>query len=156
MIFDSTGNCEVFFRYKAHLVEVNKLAIAITAGKTSKADAIETLRKALVHCMRCGDRLVLQCGRLAIDFKEQFDGGAENFPVDLIFNFNEWRKEENYKKVVRPDEDHDLMMNKRCYYMNKDFDIILLQENDGDDDSKEELKQKLSKYKSNFDTFIVQ
>ena len=156
MIFDSTGNCEVFFRYKAHLVEVNKLCIGITAGKTSKADAIETLRKALVHCMRCGDRLVLQCGRLAIDFKEQFDGGADNFPVDLIFNFNEWRKEENYKKIVRPDEDHDLMMNKKCYYINKDFDIIILQENDGDDESKEELKQKLSKYKSNFDTFIVQ
>ena len=69
---------------------------------------------------------MLQCGRLAVDFKSQFDGGAENFPVDLIFNFKEWRKEENYKKIVRPDEDHDLMNNKNCYYINKNFDLIIL------------------------------
>ncbi len=25
VIFDSTGECEVFFRYKAHMVELNKL-----------------------------------------------------------------------------------------------------------------------------------
>ena len=156
LVFDSTSNCEVFFRYKAHLIEVNKLSLGITLGKITKADAIETLRKALVHCMRCGDRLVLQCGRLAIDFKETFDGGPDNFPVDMIFNFKEWRKEENYKKVVRPDEDHDLMMNKKCYYINKDFDIIVLQENEDDEEAKAELKLKLPHLQDSFDIFNIQ
>ena len=105
--------------------------------------------------MRCGDRLVLQCGRLAIDFKGTFEGGAENFPVDTIFNFQEWRKEENYKKVVRPEEDHDLMMNKRCYYMNKDFDIIVLQENEDDEEAKAELKLKIPHLQDSFDIFNI-
>ena len=33
LIFDKTGNAEVFFRYKAHLVEVNKLSIAISMDR---------------------------------------------------------------------------------------------------------------------------
>ncbi len=103
--------------------------------------------------MRCGDRLVLQCGKTAIDFKEKFDD--KDFPVDLVFNFNEWRKEENYKKIVRPDEDVDLMGNKRCYYMHKDFDIIVLQENEDDPETKEELKKKLPHLNTSFDIFIV-
>lgn len=32
IIFDKTGNAEVFFRYKAHLIEVNKLSIGVTIG----------------------------------------------------------------------------------------------------------------------------
>ncbi len=59
LIFDSTGNCEVFFRYKAHLIEINKLQLAVTIGRTTKADAIEQVRKSLVACMRSGERLVL-------------------------------------------------------------------------------------------------
>ena len=68
LIFDKTGNCEVFFRYKAHLVEVNKLIISMQVGKITKADAVEQIRKALIYCMRAGDRLVLSCGKLSIDF----------------------------------------------------------------------------------------
>ena len=41
LIFDATGNCEVFFRYKAHLIEINKLQLAVTIGRMTKADAIE-------------------------------------------------------------------------------------------------------------------
>ncbi len=41
LVFDSTGNCEVFFRYKAHLIEVNKLSLGMTLGRTTKADAVE-------------------------------------------------------------------------------------------------------------------
>jgi hypothetical protein len=101
-------------------------------GKITKDQAIETLRKALVYCMRSGDRLVLYVGSLSPDFKTNFNDSV-NFPTDLIFNFAEWRKEENYKKIVREDEDHDLMGNLRCFYMNEKFDIILLQDNEEDD-----------------------
>jgi len=44
------------------MVELNKLQLAITMGKITKDEAIETLRKALVYSMRIGDRLVLNCG----------------------------------------------------------------------------------------------
>jgi len=156
LIFDSTGNCEVFFRYKAHLIEVNKLHLAVTIGKKTKADAIEEIRKLLVATMRTGDRLVLQCGKLAIDFLNNFDGGADTLPWATIFNFNEWRKESNYMKIVRAEENHDLMMNKNCFEMNDKFDIVVLQENSGDAEAKEELKKKIPNLADNFDVFIVQ
>lgn len=101
VVFDSTHNAEVFFRYKAHLIEVNKLSIGVTIGKISKEDALETIRKGLVYCMRSGDRLVLYLGNTAIDFKNNFTSDETNFPAEKIFNFAEWRKEENYKKIVR-------------------------------------------------------
>ena len=33
LVFDTTGNCEVFFRYKAHLIEINKLLLGIALGR---------------------------------------------------------------------------------------------------------------------------
>ena len=73
----------------------------------------------------------------------------------MVFNFKEWRKEENYKKVVRPEEDHDLMGNKKCYYMNKDFDIIILSETD-DADTKAQIMTLMAPHiKDSFDIYVV-
>ncbi len=132
LIFDSTENAEVFFRYKAHLIEVNKLSIGITLGKITREEAIETVRKGLVYSMRAGDRLVLFMGNIAIDWKNTFND-ATWFPTDLIFNFAEWRKDAVYKKIVKPEEDVDLMGNKNCYFMREKFDLIILV-NDADHD----------------------
>ncbi len=41
LFFDSTGSREVFFRYKARLLEINKLSLGVVLGKHTKADAIE-------------------------------------------------------------------------------------------------------------------
>lgn len=142
MIFDKTGNAEVFFRYKAHLVEVNKLSIGVTIGRHTQADAIEGVRKGLIYCMRSGDRLVLFVGNIAPDFKTVFTSDDKNFPSDCVFNFPEWRKEANYKKIVRDDEDHDLMGNKKCFWMNEKFNIIILQQDD-DEETRQELLQRI-------------
>ena len=132
---------------------MNKLALAVTVGRSTREEAIEQVRKSLVYCMRSGERLVLQCGKSAVDFKKSFD--SPDFPVDIVFNYNEWRKEENYMKIVREDENHDLMGNKRCYIMNKDFDIILLLENDDDPDTKALFKANLGTNLKNFDIINI-
>ncbi|TNV75642.1 hypothetical protein FGO68_gene5758 [Halteria grandinella] len=134
LIIDTTGNAEVFFRYKAHLVEVNKLSLGISLGRTTKEEAVEQIRKSIVYCMRAGERLVLQCGKGVVDFREKFDSGPDTLPIDLLFNRAEWRKESNYRRIVRADEDHDLMGNKKCYFMNEEFDIIVLSENEDNDE----------------------
>ena len=125
LIFDTTGECEVFFRYKAHMMELNKLSLSISLGKITKDEAIEQLRKGLVYSMRAGDRYVLNCGKHAIDFINEFNDPV-NFPTQLIFDYDEWRKEENYKRIVRPEEDVDLLGNKKCYFMNDKFDLIIV------------------------------
>ena len=68
---------------------------------------------------------MLYCGSISPDFKSALNDPV-NFPTDKIFDINEWKKEENYKKIVREDEDHDLMGNKKCYWMNEKFDLIIL------------------------------
>lgn len=155
LVIDTTGNAEVFFRYKAHLIEVNKLALGISLGRNSKEEAVEQIRKSLVYCMRAGERLVLQCGKGVVDFREKFGGDVLQW--DTIFNFKEWRKEENYKKIVKAEEDHDLMGNKKCYLMNNDFDIIVLSENeDNDQDVKNGVFAAVGpQLKTNFDILLI-
>ena len=124
LFFDKTGNCEVFFRYKATLVEVYKLSLGITMGQSAD-DAIEQMRKSLVYCMKSGDNLVLFCDKIAPDFKTKMTH-KENFPADKIFNFAEWRKKENYKSVLRGDEDQDVFGNKGWYEQKDTFAITVL------------------------------
>lgn len=139
------------------MMELAKLHLSVNIGKITKDEAIEELRKGLVYSMRLGDRYVLNCGKLQIDFMRDFHDPV-NFPIDKIFDFQEWRKEENYKKIVRPEEDVDLMNNKKCYFMNDNFDLIILQdivEVREDEDKRDEFKTKIP-FLKNFETFFVQ
>lgn len=110
-----------------------------------------------MYSMRAGDRLVLNCGKLDIDFRTTFNDPV-NFPTDVIFNFTEWRKEENYKKIVRMEEDVDLLGNKKCYYMNDNFEIIIVHDVRDltvDNDNREEIKQRIPHFNQHFETYFV-
>ena len=90
-------------------------------AKMEKSDMVETLRKSLVHCMKAGDTLVLNCDKLSPDFKTMFDGCAD-FPLDDMMQFDHWRKETEYIKVVRKEEkDQDY------YAIHNDFCMCFLQ-----------------------------
>lgn len=121
-------------------------------GKITREEAIETLRKGLVYAGRTGDRLVLFCGNIAPDFTTVFSDKV-NFPTEKIFNFAEWRKEENFKSILKEGEDHDLMGNKKCYYLNPNFDLVILQ-NEDDEEEKQELIAKIPHVES-FDVINV-
>lgn len=41
LIFDSSGECENFFRYSAKMVDVHKLNLSIALGNLTKEEAIE-------------------------------------------------------------------------------------------------------------------
>lgn len=73
------------------MVDVNKMVLAMNIGKMKKEEAVEKLRKSLVMSMRMGDRYVLNCGKLNVDFKAMFNDPV-NFPVDMIFDYDEGRK----------------------------------------------------------------
>ena len=48
------------------------------------------------------------------------------------------------------------MGNKRCYFMNNDFDIIVLQETDGDEEIKADVKSAIGpNLKTSFDILVV-
>ena len=124
-------------------------------GTITREQAIETVRKGLVYAMRIGDRLVLYTGNISIDWKNIFND-AIWLPTDKIFNFAEWRKDEVYKKIVKPEEDVDLMGNKNCYFMNEKFDIVILaNDEDKDAETRADIKASLP-HLDNFDIINIQ
>ena len=70
-------------------------------------DAIEVLRKAFVACLRNGERLLVDCGKGGIDFTNKYNN-PEIFDTHIFFDFVEGQKEENYMKIVKPEENHGI------------------------------------------------
>ena len=89
-------------------------------------EACGKLRHSLVHCMRCGDRLVINLGDMAPDFKEVHNFPPDHWPSHELFDFSKWRSDDNYMKVVHADENHDVDKNPDRYYMHDNFLLIIL------------------------------
>ena len=70
--------------------------------------AMEPLRKMLVFCMREGCPIIINCDRMAADFKETYISDDEHWPSDIIFNQQEWLLPDNHMKIVREDENFAL------------------------------------------------
>eukprot|EP00347_Sterkiella_histriomuscorum_P016080 403354565 len=128
-------------------------------GTHYKRQVLENMRKSLVQSMNFGARFVFYCGYQAPDFVNELTGGVSQFPSELIFNFKEWRKIENYKRIIKPEEDFDHMGNKDCFSMKPSFTIIILQDYDLNDpdciERRQELINNIPNVLDNFDIFEV-
>ena len=133
VIFDKNENANVYFTYKGTMKEVNKLSVSVTIGHRTREEALEVLRKSLVYSMRIGDVFALNCDNLNINFNELWTH-PEILPLDEITDFDEWRERDNYMKIVKPDEDYDLIGNKKCYVMNEKFTMVFLYRYTTDED----------------------
>ena len=110
--------------------------VHVSLERQNEREAIEVLRHALVHCMRSGDRFVIYVDKLCPDFKTQYNFPPSLWPSDKIFDFKNWRYYDNYMKVVKEDENHDLLMNKNKFFMTESFQIIFLKTYTDDEDIK--------------------
>ena len=63
--------------------------------------------------------------KIAPDFKEQFNDPV-HFHTDLIFNFEQFRQEDNYRSILREYEDCDYQNNKGCFTMDQEFTLVIL------------------------------
>lgn len=117
VIFDKNENANVFFTYKGTMKEANKLCVSVTIGYRTMEEALETMRKSLVYSMRIGDIFAINCDNLNLDFKNKWTH-PEIFPIEKITDFDEWRESDNYMSIVKPEENVDLIGNKKCYVMN--------------------------------------
>ena len=125
IVFDKNENANVYFQYKGTMREANKLAVQVAIGHKTKEEALEVLRKALVYTMRLGDVFAINCDNLNLNFNDEWTH-PEIFPTDEISEFDEWREDEKYMKVVKPEENVDLIGNKKCYMMNQKFQLVFL------------------------------
>ena len=107
LIIDKNGNCNVFFRYKKHQKDLAPEIIKAQMGSQTIADVIEIIRKSLVHCMRSGDTLAINCDKISPDFIGTYSC-KDNLPLEEINDFAKWRQEAQFTKIVRKDEDYDM------------------------------------------------
>ena len=107
VIFDKNGNVPVFFKHKHTIRPFHKEVLSVIAGQITKVGALEELRNGLVHSMRVGDTFAINLGNLSPDFKTEWKDD-ELWPIDDIADFDEWREDEKYMKIVKEEENKDL------------------------------------------------
>ena len=96
--------------------EANKLAVQVAIGHKTQEEALDVLRKAVVYAMRIGDMLAINCDNLNLNFKEVWTH-PEILPMDEITEFDEWRENEKYTKIVKEEENKDLLGAPNMYFM---------------------------------------
>ena len=99
--------------------------LAVKIGKKSKEEALETLRSSLVYSMRTGDTFVINMDKLNADFKTEWQDDDE-LPMDKICDFDEWREESNYMKIVKEEENKDMLEKPGQFVMRDDFTMVFL------------------------------
>ena len=73
----------------------------IAYGKSNEECAGDELRKKLVSAARVGKNLIINVDKLLPNFKNQYSSDSDHFNSDMVFNYEEWHKKENYMKIVR-------------------------------------------------------
>mmetsp|Transcript_15608 Transcript_15608/g.26371 ORF Transcript_15608/g.26371 Transcript_15608/m.26371 type:complete len:179 (+) Transcript_15608:66-602(+) len=140
LIFDKTNNAEIYFNYKATLKELNKELVGVQMQRKTPHEVCESLRSTLVYAMRCGDRYVIYLDKMRGDFKNQLNFPPNHWPSEEIFDFKTWRENDCYMKVVKEEENEDLLKQKGRYFMNDNFQMIILASYHSDEDCEELVK----------------
>ena len=69
-------------------------------GIKTLVDVNEELRKAIVIAMRNGETLVIDCGKLKVNWNDDLPA----IPWADIFNFDKFREQEEHCRIVKPEE----------------------------------------------------
>ena len=125
VIFDKNENCPVFFTYKATMTDFHKEMIAVQIGQKTKEEALDVLRKGIVYSMRIGDTFVINTEALCADFKTEWTDESV-FPSEEICEFDEWREDEKYMKIVKQEENKDLLGMENNYIIQDSFTMVFL------------------------------
>ena len=132
VIFDRNGNVPVFFHKKQSIVPFMKEVVAYKAGKITKEGALETLRAGLVGSMRLGSAYAINLGNLAPDFNTEYKDD-KLWPIDDIADFDEWREDEKYMKIVHEDENKDMQGGKGNYSLADEHTIVFISKYESDE-----------------------
>ncbi len=124
LFFDETKNLSVFFSYKATLFELNKEMLSMALKKKTKEEVNERFRKMIVNTMKSGDNLAIFVDSSIPNFKEEFTDATCVHPD--IFDLEVMDKKENYKTMVREEEDVDNFGNKGWYEKKDDWIISVV------------------------------
>ncbi|CAI2381633.1 unnamed protein product [Moneuplotes crassus] len=145
--FDTQGNAEVFFKYKANLVELNRMQVALAAEETTVDDVKEKIRTHLLYALKSGSCIVFFVDKLMGKFEDYYD---ESFLPKEIFDPTEIVKPEIYKKILKEDEDMDNFGNKGGFYHQETFRVAVLSTRTPDSEDNSDIAEHLEPEKFEF------
>ena len=109
IIQDLQGKANVFFQYQCILVDlvgsIRKLKLGMGDAKEIKQEITEKMRFALVNAMRGNQKICIYVGAESVDLSEFSD--PKEFPMQMLFDYEEGRKHDNYVGIVHDDEKYD-------------------------------------------------
>ena len=97
----------MFFKYKGQLIDLAPKVVAKAMGNETNESICEYLRSQLVVGQRTGDKVLIDIGKLNIDWMGDLKQ-KDVFEPDLVFNRTAWYKEENYLRFVKEEENHSI------------------------------------------------
>ena len=122
VFFDSThGNVATFFHYKARLKDFHKEIMKVQAQSRTKEEAVNVIREGIMWAAKVGTPIAINFEGYNIDLKDEWNLPDALFDTNLIFDSKTFRENENYKKILKPEEDVDDQGNKGYYLMKKDY-----------------------------------
>ena len=124
--WDKNGNVPSFFTYTAAKQDFFAKVKDVEAGSATAAEVTEELRAAMVHSMRTGRAFVINLEKKQPDFAGVYNTGAGEFPADLIFNYAEWRKYDNFTSILRNSEFYDLKETSNIFKLSPEFMIVFV------------------------------
>ena len=146
-IHDKQGNVPMFFQYKGVLCDFQREVMKVRINQGQPAEACEVLRKAVVNAMRSGDTLCINLSKLTPDFSGEFS--TDVLPMSQFLNREEWRKADNYMRIVKDDEKYMIGgLNEGHYIMQDEFQVVVVTQTE-----KEEDLNKIIGSLPNFDQF---
>ena len=98
--------------YKMGFHDMAKDVVAKAAGSKTKDDVLDAIRKKVVNAMLHGTNLGIGVGNGSVDFNGEFKTGPTNWDSSVVFNFEEFRKKDNYREILMEEDLKDIMGNK--------------------------------------------
>ena len=120
-LWDKQGSVGTYFQYRGSLCQLAPEIIKKTLGQQDAAGVQEVLRAHLVNAMRNGEDTLIDLDKTAPDFNGEMTS-SDVFDAALVFNYEEWAKEENYIRFVKENENHGIGgLNPGHYIRSPDF-----------------------------------
>ena len=86
-------------------------SLKVTAGEMTAEEALDPLRKKVIAAMLHGSNLGINLDKTFVDFKGKMKNGPVNWDSEVVFNFAEFRKKDNYRKILMDEDLKDVMGN---------------------------------------------
>ena len=128
VLWDKTANGTVNAKYRSKgiVVELEKEQDRVARKLKTEEDIGETLRAKMVSAMRIGKLLIICVGEEMPDFDKYKVPDSFGITWDDVFNWGEFRKKENYMKLLKDNENYDKFVNKGMFEMDKEFNVAFM------------------------------